>query len=408
MMTTLHVADGTWLLVTKGAPEVVLDRLGCSAEERAAARRAAAELTGRGYRVLAIADRQSPEPLALTDDGLELAALVGVNDPPRETAREVVDACRQAGVRMLLITGDHHDTAQSIANRVGIDADGVHARSRPEDKVRILDELQGRGDVVAMTGDGVNDAPALKGADIGVAMGGTGTEVARQAADLVLADDDLRTLVTAVEEGRRIYANIRSFLRYGISGGLAEVAVMLIGPFLVMAVPLLPGQILWINLLTHGLPGVAFGAEPADPDAMRRPPVSVQESVLGRGLVRQILAIGAVITGAALTAGLLVGSMSAEHRTAVFLTLGLSQLGVALALRSAVRPRPMRQRSLEAAVLSAAVLQLAAVYVTPLAELLRTVPLSLPALAGVIVVAAVPGLLIGARDRLRRRTAVAG
>jgi P-type Ca2+ transporter type 2C len=402
MMTTLHTSGSTWLLVCKGAPEAVFERLAAGDVGIEAARRAADQLTRQGYRVLAVADRASRTPLGLEDCGLELVALVGVNDPPRETACEVVDGCRRAGIRMLLITGDHHDTAQAIGHRLGIDAEDIYARRRPEDKLRILDELQGNGEVVAMTGDGVNDAPALKGADIGVAMGGTGTEVARQASDLVLADDDLRTVTSAVEEGRRIYANIRSFLRYGISGGMAEVVVMLVGPFLGMPVPLLPGQILWINLLTHGLPGVAFGGEPANPDAMHRPPVPARESVLGQGLLREIGLVGTAITLAALTAGLAVGVGPAEHRTAVFLTLGLAQLGVALALRSRVRPRPLTHRGMELAVLLAAGLQLAAVYLPPLAGLLRTSPLSAVELGIVVAVAAVPGLLVRTAGTWRR------
>src|SRR5262249_7256780 len=162
----------------------------------------------------------------------------------------------------------------------------------PEQKLDIISARQAAGDVVAMTGDGVNDGPALRRADIGVAMGKRGTEVARQAADLVLADDELGTVVKATEEGRRVYGNIRRFLLYGLSGGLAEIAVMLIGPFLGLALPLLPAQILWINLLTHGLPGVALGGEPASPGVMNRPHRPPAESVLGGGLWQRIIRVG--------------------------------------------------------------------------------------------------------------------
>ena len=176
----------------------------------------------------------------------------------------------------------------------------MFARATPEQKLDIIQARRDRGDVVAMTGDGVNDGPALHRADIGVAMGERGTEVARQAADLVLADDDLATVVAAAEEGRRVYANIRRFLLYGLSGGTAEILVMLAGPFVGLALPLLPAQILWINLLTHGLPGVALGSEPVDPAVMRRPPRPPAESVLGAGLWQRILRVGIVITAVTL------------------------------------------------------------------------------------------------------------
>ena len=234
----------------------------------------------------------------------------------------------------MLITGDHPATARAIATELGIIGPGerrgrlprrsgrrraertarVFARATPEQK---LDHhrrpARPPGDVVAMTGDGVNDGPALRRADIGVAMGKRGTEVARQAADLVLADDDLGTVVAAAEEGRRVYANIRRFLLYALAGGAAEIAVMLAGPFLGLPLPLLPAQILWVNLLTHGLPGVALGSEPADPGAMRRPPRPPAESVLGAGLWQRIARVGVVI--AAVTLG--VGRVGPGHRPAL-------------------------------------------------------------------------------------------
>jgi P-type Ca2+ transporter type 2C len=341
---------------------------------------------------------------------------VAISDPPRESSRGVVRDLARAGVRVVLVSGDHASTARSVATRLalpGADAAvvagpelatflaaeppvdaGVFARIRPEQKVDIVDHFRARGEVVAMTGDGVNDAPALRRADIGVAMGASGTEVARQAADLVLLDDELSTLVRAVQEGRRVYANIRRFLRFGISGGLAEVVTMLVGPFLGMGVPLLPGQILWINMLTHGLPGVAFSTEPGGPDLLDRPPVTPDASIVDAEVTRQIAAIGTLIAGVSLAAGVVAQGAGADVRSAVFAALGLGQLAVALGLRARVGRRRLAQRGLEVAVLGALVLQVLAVYLPALNELLGTVPLPLPVLATAFALALLPGIAV--------------
>ncbi|UMG94868.1 cation-translocating P-type ATPase [Nocardioides sp. TF02-7] len=326
----------------------------------------------------------------------------------------------------MLITGDHPATARAVAREIGITtADGgvldgdavgrgehrsqvedidVYARIRPEQKVDIVDAWRARGHVVAMTGDGVNDAPALRRADIGVAMGDRGTEVARQAADLVLADDNLRTVVAAVAEGRRIYANIRTFLRYGLSGGLAEVVVILLAPFLGMGMVLLPGQILWINLVTHGVPGVAFGSEPLDPELMRRPSPSPERSVLG-GIAAKIAGGGALIAVVSLAAGLLADVEGWHVSTAVFLTLGLAQLGLALALRAPRQGGGRGERVLELSVLLAAALQLVAVTWAPMRELLGTQPLAASAWIAVLALAAVPGVVVRVLRRVPQRDA---
>ena len=239
-----------------------------------------------------------------------------MTDPPRRDVPAVIESLRTAGIRLAVMTGDQPATAATIAREVGlpgevVDAaaagalDGrddvaVFARVRPEHKLALVRRWQGIGEVVAVTGDGVNDGPALRRADIGVAMGRGGTEVARQAADLVLTDDRLETVVHAVEEGRRIHDNLRRFLGYALSGGVAEVAFVLIAPFFGFLVPLLPGQILWVNMLTHGLPGVAMGAEPAAPDVLRRPPLSPGAPVLDRPLLRRIAGTAALIAAATL------------------------------------------------------------------------------------------------------------
>jgi Ca2+-transporting ATPase len=269
----------------------------------------------------------------------------------------------------------------------------VYARTQPEQKLDIIAGLQQRGQVVAMTGDGVNDAPALRKADIGVAMGG-GTEVARQAAELVLVDDNLATVVTAIGEGRRIYDNIRRFLRYALSGGIAELLVMLAGPLLGMPLPLLPGQILWINLLTHGIPGVALGAEPAESGTLRRPPRSPQESVLGDGLLRSVLLGGLCISSVVLTAGVMARHLDLPWQSVVFTVLGLAQLGVALAVRARPDPGTPRNWTLLGAVTLSGILQVAGILLAPLQTLLGTEPLTVTALLACAAVAAVPGVAL--------------
>jgi P-type Ca2+ transporter type 2C len=405
-MVTWHpLPDGRTLVVCKGAPEVVLD---ASAPHLL---RAAHELADAGLRVLAVATAVHPTGADVDGvTGLRPLGLVGIGDPVREGALEVAEAFDAAGIRLVLVTGDHPATAASIAGKLGILRAGdtvvrgdqgppagngrarVYARILPEQKLDIVAALQRAGHVVAMTGDGVNDAPALRRADIGVAMGASGTEVARQAADLVLTDDNLATVALAVGEGRRIYDNIRRFLRYALSGGTAELLIMLIGPFLGLAVPLLPAQILWVNLLTHGLPGVALGAEPASPGVMARPPRSPQESVLGAGLAESVLIGGSVIAACVLGAALGADRLGAPWQSVAFVVLGLAQLGVALAVRAPrQRHQGPRNPGLAAAVALSAVLQIAAVTWEPLRVLLGTESLAPVQLAACAGVAAVPG-----------------
>jgi Ca2+-transporting ATPase len=422
LMTTVHERpDGRLLVVCKGAPEAVLAPPVVAGDAAGLARtRAAADrLAAAGLRVIAVAtavvSRAPDEPA-----GLHPVGLVGIGDPLRSQAPAIADSFAAAGIRLLLITGDHPATATAIADRLGIWHEGdrvvhggtpglaqasdaqVFARVRPGQKLDIVAALQDRGHVVAMTGDGVNDAPALRQADIGVAMGG-GTEVARQAADLILVDDNLATAAAAVAEGRRIYDNIRRFLRYGLAGGLAEILVMLAGPLLGLAVPLLPAQILWINLLTHGLPGVALGAEPAEPDIMRRPPRSPQSSILGGGLIRAVLLAGALIAAVALGAGLAAYQQGRPWQSVVFVVLGLAQLGVALAVRVPRRRGRRENPALLAAVALSALLQVAGVLLPPLRDLLGTEPLSIVELLGCTAVAIIPGLLLALGAKVRSR-----
>jgi Ca2+-transporting ATPase len=294
----------------------------------------------------------------------------------------------------VLITGDHLATARNVAARVGIlgptglavtgnDIDahvpdprdvGVYARTDPTQKLALVRAWRERGDVVAMQGDGVNDAPSLRQADIGIAMGGRGTEIARQAADMVLTDDDLATVVAAIEEGRRVYANVRRFLLYALAGGCAEILVMLVGPAVGLGLPLLPAQILWVNLLTHGLPGVAMGAEPSETGSMQQPPRPPAESVIGAGLWRRVLALAVTVTAVTMSVGLWAHANDRPWQSMLFVTLGTMQFGVALGVRA--KPGTWANPFLLLAVGCALVLQLGAVSVPVLRDLLGTEPLT--------------------------------
>jgi Ca2+-transporting ATPase len=435
-MTTVHriaaAEDGSRLVVCKGAPDLLAPPLMAGDPELlVAARQRAAAFAADGYRVLALAHRTLPAPPAPERGGcpvhdeerwerdLRLLGLVAIADPPRPAAIGTIAACRAAGITPVLITGDHVATARAIAMRLGIAVETdpvitgtqlragevpdparvrVYARTSPEQKLQLVQAWRHAGHVVAMTGDGVNDGPALHQADIGVAMGRRGTEVARQAADLVLADDDLATVVSAVEEGRRVYSNVRRFLLYALAGGVAEILVMLAGPFTGLAVPLLPAQILWINLLTHGLPGVAFGAEPATPDVMRRPPRPPEQSVLGDGLWQRIGRTGVVIATVSLAAAAWGARDGAPAQSVVFLTLSVAQLAVALGVRA--RPGTWTNPSLLVALAVALGLQLAAIYLPVFQDLLGTSALR-PAELLIAVLAALAGYVVARLERIR-------
>ena len=397
-MTTVHRRPaGGVRVICKGAPECLLDPAVLSDDPAtiARARDRAGELARDGFRVLAVAaaDRPAAPPADELERRLRLLGLAGIVDPPRRAAAATIASCHAAGIAPVLITGDHPATARAIAAELGILRPGsdvidcsdpaadvadprarVFARATPEQKLAIISARQAAGDVVAMTGDGVNDGPALRCADIGVAMGRRGTEVARQAADLVLADDNLQTVVIATEEGRRVYGNIRRFLLYGLSGGSAEIAVMLAGPALGLALPLLPAQILWVNLLTHGLPGVALGGEPADPGIMNRPPRPPAESVLGAGLWQRILRVGGVVAAVTLGIALWGHATGRPWQSMAFFALGTTQLAVALGSRA--RPGTLANPMLPAAVAAALALQFAGLYLPFLQDLLHTEPLT--------------------------------
>lgn len=298
------------------------------------------DMAGRGLRVLAVALGPGPE-----EQDLVLLGLIGIADPPRTEAIIAVAAAQRAGIRTVMITGDHAVTAQAIARELGIVRPGeateayVHARATPEDKLKIVRTWKASGAIVAMTGDGVNDAPALREAHIGIAMGRGGTEVTREAADMVLTDDNFASIVAAVEEGRGIYDNIRKTLVYLLAGNAGELMVMFVAALVGLPLPLLPLHLLWINLVTDGLPALTLVMDPVDRDAMQRPPRQPDEPLLGRSQWMTIIATG--VLQAAVTLGVFVWALQmrdlVEARNLAFATLVFGELFRAFAARSPTR-----------------------------------------------------------------------
>ena len=381
------------------------------------------KMAANGMRVLGVAFRCLPvAPRNAETDDLEreltFVGMIGMIDPPRPEAAAAVSTCKTAGIRPMMITGDHPLTARYIASKVGISDNGgavtgaqleqtspeeleqltdstpVYARVSPEHKLRIVEGLHRRGHIVAMTGDGVNDAPALKKSDIGVAMGITGTDVSKEAADMVLLDDNFASIVAAVEEGRVIYDNIRKFVRYILTTNSGEIWLMLVAPFFGMPLPLLPLQILWMNLVTDGLPALALGLEPAESDTMRRPPRQPKESIFARGMGRHVLWVGFLM--GLLCLGVAEGYWHAgdpKWQTMVFTTLTLSQMAHVMAIRSERRSLfevgLLSNKPMMGAVALTFVLQLALVYVPFLQSIFKTVALPLPDLILTLVVSSV-------------------
>lgn len=329
-MATLHrAADGAAFVCVKGAPENIidlcarqLDRSGDTAIDRAYWLGAVERLAASGFRVLAIASKPGPgcTRLSFADiDGLTLEGLVGLIDPPREEAVAAIAECRSAGIAVKMITGDHVATAQAIAGQLGIDVahpavagdqiealddaalarlaaeTSVFARTTPEHKLRLVEALQSDGDVVAMTGDGVNDAPALKRADVGVAMGRNGTEAAKEAAEMVLLDDNFASIVAAVREGRAVYDNLTKVIGWTLPTSCGQMLVIMLAILFGLTLPITPVQILWVNTISAGVLGLILAFEPAEPGIMERSPRSVGESLLSKFLVWRVLLVSALM-----------------------------------------------------------------------------------------------------------------
>ncbi|MFQ5574644.1 MAG: cation-translocating P-type ATPase, partial [Terriglobia bacterium] len=415
-MTTFHRRpDGSVVSFTKGAVEALEDQLaaegGRVGPDLPAVARANEEMAAGGLRVLALAmkvwpkmpDQIGPET---AESDLTFLGLAGMVDPPRPEAREAVRRAQSAGIRPVMITGDHPVTAVAIAEKLGITTDRsavvtgaeldrmdpetlrdrvdrirVYARAEPEQKLRIVRALQEQGEYVAMTGDGVNDAPALKRADIGVAMGITGTDVSKEAAHLILLDDNFATIVKAVEGGRRIFDNIRKFIRYTMTSNSGEIWTIFVAPFLGLPIPLLPIHILWVNLVTDGLPGLALAVEPEEKGIMARPPRPPRESVFAHGLGYHVIWVGLLMGAVTIfSQAWAIANSLPEWQTIVFSVLTLSQMGHVLAVRSEKESLfslgLFSNKALVAAFLLTFALQMAVVYVPFLNPIFKTAPLN--------------------------------
>ena len=419
-MTVVRRDNNGFTSYTKGAPDILLRD--CSRIETAGAvrplteadrqeiLRVNTEMADQALRVLGVAYRtfdSLPESYAAEkiEADLTFIGLLAMIDPPREEAREAIGKCRRAGIKTVMITGDHKNTAVAIAISLGffqsdslaltgeeldrwsdqqlnreVNNIPVYARVSPEHKLRIVRAWRGQGEVVAMTGDGVNDAPAVKEADIGVAMGITGTDVTKEVADMVVTDDNFASIVAAVEEGRGIYDNIRKFIHFLLSCNSGEILVMFTASLFGLPVPLLPIQILWVNLATDGLPALALGVDPAAPDVMQRPPRRPDEKVLDRQTILLILGQGALIALCSLLAFCFVLFVQKEPlrtaRTAAFVVLACSQLFHAFNCRDRARSLfkigVFTNPQLIAAGLSSLALLMAAVYLGPLQTIFKT------------------------------------
>ena len=432
---------------TKGAVEVLLDRStavltkdGIKPLDRDEVTKESERIAAEGLRVMAIGMRTwDTLPLDRSSENVEtrliLLGLTGMMDPPREEAKQAVAECRSAGITPVMITGDHPLTARTIARRVGIletddpkavmtgaeldalslaefeqrvEAIRVYARVAPEQKLKIVQALQDRGHFVAMTGDGVNDAPALKRADIGIAMGVTGTDVAKEASSMILLDDNFATIVKAVKEGRKIYDNVRKFIRYLLTTNSGEIWTLFLAPFLGLPIPLQPIHILWINLVTDGMPALALSLEPAEQNVMGRPPRRPQEGLFAQGLGIHAIWVGLLMGGVVLGLQAWAIHIGDGHwQTMVFTVLCLLQLGHVMAIRSEKKSLfqqgVLSNKALLMTVVATIVLQLMTVYVPALNPVFKTQPLAANELIIVLVLSSVVFFAVELEKLMKRR-----
>ena len=451
LMSTLHDVDGTPTLFTKGAIDVLLDRskflltrdgpVPMTPEEKETISRVNMELSMQGLRVLAFAYREldSVRPLTLDDENdFTFIGLISMIDPPRPEAIQAVADAKQGGIRTIMITGDHKVTASAIARQLGIFRDGdealsgveldnmtdadldqrlekvsVYARVSPEHKIRIVSAWQRKGKIVSMTGDGVNDAPALKAADIGVAMGITGTEVSKDAASMILADDNFATIVKAVVNGRAVYANIKNAISFLLSGNMAGILCVLFTSLANLPMPFAAVHLLFINLLTDSLPAIAIGVEPAGKDLLRRKPRDPKEPILNKSLLLNILGYGALIAVATMAAFFLglnaPGGGDGLAMTLAFATLTLARLfhGFNCRGEGSIFRLGLTTNKASLGAFAAGVVLLAAVLLIPgLNSLFQVTPFTLPQIGAVVLLAFAPTLVIqvfkAIRDAVRK------
>ncbi|MFC5532335.1 calcium-translocating P-type ATPase, SERCA-type [Cohnella yongneupensis] len=444
-MSVLVAHQGGKLICTKGAPDLLVQRCAYvlwgdhvvpfTGTLKIKVMQANEAMARDSLRVLGLAFREiksydSCDNDEQAENGLIFVGLTGMMDPPRKEVKEAITKCRHAGIKTVMITGDHGVTAEAIAKTLGIigrngrvvtgtelstmdDAEleriaddvNVYARVSPEHKLRIVQALQRRGHVVAMTGDGVNDAPAVKAADIGIAMGITGTDVTKEASALVLADDNFSSIVAAVEEGRGIYENIRKFIRYLLASNVGEIMTMFLAMMAGFPLPLVPIQILWVNLVTDGLPAMALGVDQAESDLMQHKPRSAKENIFARRLGWKIISRGLLIGFCTLGAFVLALHEGASRpdqlvhaQTVAFATLVMAQLIHVFDCRSSrsiFHRKLLENKFLVLAVLSSLLLMLAVLYLEPLQPVFKTVPLNFRDWALIIVAAGIPTFAMG-------------
>ena len=445
LMTTAHkLPDGGYVAFTKGAAEAVMDRsanaMGPDGSiiplDRTAAEKLVDTWSAEGLRVLAFGMRRVDELPAddfnTLESDLTVLGFVGLVDPPRQEAADAVTVCIGAGIVPVMITGDHPATALAIARRLGIATSAeemmtgaeldaldlehferrvedvrVYARVAPEQKLKIVRALQDKGEYVAMTGDGVNDAPALARADIGVAMGITGTDVAKEAADMVLLDDNFSSIVASVREGRRIFDNIRKFIKYTMTSNSGEIWTILLAPLVGLPIPLLPIHILWINLVTDGLPGLALASEPHEKNIMKRAPRAPKESIFADGLGVHLVWVGLLMGGASLFTQAWAIKTGLHWQTMVFTVLCLSQMGHVMSIRSdrqSLFSQGLRSNMpLLGAVVLTFALQMATIYVPFLQPIFKTEALTMPELGAALAISSVVFIAVEIEKVFKRR-----